>query len=129
MPKRKKTTFSKSLLRLIFGVPAILSLLATISSLVKLEAHMAGRSLMSILVLAFFCALLLISSWSCILAVLFVYLMLLQWPLYGILLTLLGINFLMFLILLLVIRRYKAKLSFPETRLLLNEIRHFYKEI
>lgn len=129
MAKRKKSILSKTILRLIFGIPAILSLLTTLSSLIKYEIRIAGRSLVCVLMLALFCALLLMSSWLCVLGLLFVYLMSLQWSLYGILLALLGINCFMFLIILLIIRRYKAKLSFPETHRLLNEVCHIYKEI
>ena len=129
MTKRKKPTLGKALINLVIGVPTLLSLMGRIGSLIGLEARLAGKSLVSIIVLAFLSALLLTSTWLCVLGMLFVYLTSLHWSTQLILLTLLGFNLILLIIVCRMMTKYKKRLLFPKTRHLLDEVRGIYEEL
>lgn len=129
MAKKKKPTLSRAILSLMVGIPALLSLTGRIKSLIGFEARLAGRSLVGIMILTIVYALLLSSSWLCVLAMLFVYLTSLLWSIQIILLTLLGINLIMLIIVGCIIRNYKKRLIFPETRHLLHDACKIYEDL
>src|SRR5580698_3209762 len=103
MTKRKKPTLGKALINLVIGIPTLLSLIGKIGSLIGFEIRLASKSLISIIILALLSALLLTSSWLCVLAMLFVYLTSLHWSTQCILLALFGLNLILLLIVLCII--------------------------
>ncbi len=129
MTKRKKPTLGRALINLVIGVPTLLSLIGKIVSIIGFEARLAGRSLVSILMLTIISALLLTSIWLCMLAMLFVYLYSLQWPIPFILLTLIGVNLILLVIISIKIMKHKKRLLLPETHQLIDEARNIYNDL
>lgn len=129
MTKRKKPTLGRALINLVIGVPTLLSLTGRIGSLIGFEARLASQSLVGIIMLAIFSALLLTSAWLCLLAMLFVYLSSLHWSPLLVLLALFGLNLILLLIVCRRMTKYKKRLLFPKTRDLLDEVRGIYEEL
>ena|ERR1700722_4057819 len=74
MAKKNKGGFTSSILSLIFLVPRLFSFLSNISTIIRLEARQAGRSIAIILLLVLMCTILLTSTWLGLLALLYLYL-------------------------------------------------------
>ncbi len=112
---KKKPPF-KFLLRLLFAIPAIMSLASKVFTLIKIEARESGRNFVKIVILAIFSLIVLSSTWISALAILFFYL--LEWHLTvpAALGILLAVNLLSLFIIMLSIVRSKKRLFFPETR-------------
>ncbi len=127
--KRRRSTLSRAIISLVFGVPTLWSLTKKVGAVVGYEARLAGQSVVSILMLALLCVILLTTIWLCLLAMLFVYLVSLHWSTLIVLLVLLGVNLIMLMILCMLLSKYKKRLSFPETRYLLEEARSIYEEL
>lgn len=128
MTKKRKPTLGKAFLNLVLGLPVLLSLTKRIGALIGYEARLASKSILSIMMLICMIVILLSTTWLCLLAMLGVYLMSLLWPTQIILLTLLGVNVIMLFIVFVLLRKYKKRLSFPETRYLLEETCRMYKD-
>lgn len=129
MAGKKKPILSKAILSLLIGVPTLFSLVGKIVTLIGLEARLAGRSLISIIILSVMFAILLTSTWLCVLAMLFFYLTSLQWTAQLSLLILVLLNIILLIIITLVISKFKRKLLFPHTRRRLNHARQVYKDL
>jgi hypothetical protein len=78
MAVKKRSTVSKTVVNLLLLLPSLLSLFSNLTSLIKIQAGVAGKRLIVLIVLAVAIAFLLLSSWLCLLALLFIYLTSLQ---------------------------------------------------
>jgi hypothetical protein len=116
MAQKRKSTFSKTLLSLLIGVPSVLSLIGNLCGLIGHEARLASKSLVVIIALGVVSALICTSIWLCLLALLFFYFVSLQWSPQFSLLVIILLNIILLLIMFLCIKKYKTKLLFPETR-------------
>ncbi len=129
MASKKKPTLSRAILSLLIGMPSLIALVAKIISLIGIEARLAGRSLMSIIILSLTFALLITTTWSCLLIMLFLYLVSLTWSAQQALLIILSLNILLLIIIALSIAKFKKKLLFPETRRRIKHARRVYEDL
>jgi hypothetical protein len=118
MANKRKPGFSKAILNLIILVPTIFSLFSKIFALVGLEARLAGRSLVTILILAILFGMVLTTTWLCVLSLLLVYLIT-QMSLVLSLGIIIAINLFLLLVIAFAMSKMKNNLSFPVIR------RHF----
>ena len=79
MAHKKKSSVGRTLLRVVTLVPTLFSVFNNVTALVGWEAKRAGKSAVSIVLFAFFAASLLTTIWVCLLAILFLYLVSIQW--------------------------------------------------
>jgi hypothetical protein len=127
MADKRKRHFSISsfLLNFVTLIPRLFTSIQRIVMLVEYEACMAGRKIFMLCVLLLFCFTILISTWACLLTMLFFYLNLtLQLNLQLSLFIILIINIVALTIIALIISNLKRGILFPETREL---IRHAYR--
>ncbi|MHB1949224.1 MAG: hypothetical protein ACYCQI_14040 [Gammaproteobacteria bacterium] len=121
MAMKKKHSVIRTISTLFFMVPTIFNFVTNLCGLISSEARLAGRSIVMILILAVFLASLLTTTWLCLVAMLFVYLIThLSWM--ASLGVILGLNLLLVLMVGLLIARAKKNLTFPETRSQLSEL-------
>lgn len=114
--KKRKSIFGKTLLRLLLIIPNITGIFLHIGSLISQEARLAGKSLVSILVLAIIFSVLLITSWFCLLGMLLVYFITsLHWGWILSIAVILLLNLWLMLFVAYFISRLKKNLLFPET--------------
>lgn len=129
MASKKKSTISKTILGLLIGLPSLISLVTKIITLIGLEARLAGRSLMSIIILSIIFALLITTTWSCLLIILFLYLIALTWTPLQALIIILSLNLILLIFVASSIAKFKKKLLFPETRRRVKHARRVYEDL
>lgn len=113
---KKKPSFSKAILNLIVLVPTLFGLLRKVIGLVEIEAQLAGRSIIQLVVLSVALGSLLTATWVGVLIMLYMYFQTLLWtPLLSLFILVL-INILILCIILYCISRVKKNLFFPEVR-------------
>src|SRR3990167_6344151 len=111
--RRKKNKFSsfslsETLRSVIMLVPNIINILSNIAELIHLETRLAGKTLMTLLIFSVIYAVLLVSTWFSLLAILLTYLTVyLQWNIMVALFILLAINLLSLMIIGLIILKIK----------------------
>lgn len=127
MAGHKGDFISRTIRTLIVLIPSLVSLFSNITTLVSIEARLAGKSILSIVVLSLFLASLLTTMWICILALAFVYLVSLHISIMISLTILLLSNLILFCIIVLIIARKRNKLLFPMTRQQLRSISRICK--
>lgn len=115
MKNKKRSGFTRSILDILFSIPNILYLASNIISLLLIEARLAGKSIITILILSVIFSTLLISTWLCALALLFMFFTIHLGPILSMTLLLL-INLLLLLVIGLIISKTKNNLTFPITR-------------
>ena len=115
MKNKKKSSTSKTILKLLLVVPNILSFIFGFASLVAYEARAAGKSVIAMLVLSVIFAVVLTSIWLCLLALLFLFLVSVHFSTAASMLILLAVNLIFLLIIAWAITRTKKKLLFPIT--------------
>ncbi len=115
MASKKKFPLSETVINLLLLIPNILGIIRNITTLINLEARLAGKAVVLIIIFSVIYAILLTSTWICLLALLFIYLTSLQLSTMSALLIILGLNVLSLAIIGLVISRAKKNLLFPET--------------
>lgn len=127
MATKKKTSFIKTILNLLVVVPAILNVANKVATLIGYEGRLAGKSLIRILILAFLSAMILASTWACILILLFHYFsMHFSFELsVGFLIL---INVLFLFIIGFIIARSGKNLTFPLTRKLFLPHKHYEED-
>jgi hypothetical protein len=114
MAKNSKGALTGAVMSLVMIVPKLFNFVGNISTLVKLEAQQAGRNLTIIVLLMFISAILLTSTWLCLLALAYLYLMSIMGAIPA--LTIVTIfNLLLLLIIGLIIYTLKRNLFFPAT--------------
>ncbi len=109
---KKTLSISRIVLKLITFVPGILGLAYTVAA----EAKLAGKSLFLFFVISFIVALLLMSSWLCLLALLFTYLISAQFSVMASLALVLLLNLILLTSVGLYTAKIKKDLLFPSTR-------------
>ena len=114
-PTENLTTLIRNLIR------AYLKRLSDITRLAKLEARLAGKSFIRILFLLFILGFLFMSGWLCILLMLFLCFISLQFSFLSSALIITFINLLLMIGILLYVKHLKKALFFPVTRKQLNE--------
>jgi len=124
MTAKKKSFFTATVIKLLFFLPTLFGFVGNFFALVEIEARLAGRNLVTLLVLYLMLGSLLTSLWLCLLGLLFLYLITVQssWAL-G-LMIILVFNLLFLIIIGIIMIRLKNNLLFPETRNLLRHLRN-----
>lgn len=122
MTAKRESYFSRIVITAVKMVPALFSLFNHFLLLVELDARRAGKSLITISVLALILVFLLTSIWICLLGMVLIGLLSLKLSWIVSLLIIMGINILLFIIMGLIIVRLKNKLFFPKTRRLLRNV-------
>ena len=115
MTEKRKSSLGKTLINLALLIPSLFSLLCNITTLIRIEARLAGRSLVIIIGLLMLLGTVLVSTWFCILALLFIYLTSLQLSTAVSLLIILLLNILTIVLITSMAFRHKKNLLFPET--------------
>lgn len=126
---KKKLPLSKTLLGLLIGVPTLFSLVGKIINLIGLEARLAGKSLISIIILSVMLALLFTTTWICIMMMIFFYCISLSWSTIESLFIIMMLNIILIVIVSFGVGRFKKKLLFPETRRRIRHARQAYKDL
>jgi hypothetical protein len=114
MAKKSKGGFTDSVLSLIFLAPKLFSFVSNIGALVKAEAHHAKRNIALILLLILISAVLLTSTWMCMLGLLYLYLTTHLAPIPALAIVM-AFNIFLLIIIALVIYLSKRNLFFPAT--------------
>ncbi|EKD54056.1 MAG: hypothetical protein ACD_60C00126G0002 [uncultured bacterium] len=129
MAKRNKFSLGDTVKNVIMLVPNIIGIVSDLAALVRLETQLAGKTIVTVLILSIMYAFLMISIWFCLLAMLFIYLVTsLQWSLMMSLLLLLGLNTLCLMIIGFIIVRIKRNLLFPATLSECRSLRETFEE-
>lgn len=116
MTQKKRTSFARLFLDLVLVVPNIINLASNMVSLLGVEARLAGKALLIILLLSLMFASLLTISWVCLLGMLFLYLISLHWSwLFSLFVIFMG-NTILLLMIGIIILTIKNNLFFSATR-------------
>lgn len=126
---KKKLTLSKSILGLLIGIPTLFNLVSKTIKLIGLEANLASKSLISIIILSVIMALLCTTTWICIMLLIFFYLISLTWTTMEALLIIILLNVILLIIVSFSIVQFKKKLLFPETRRRIRHARKVYEDL
>lgn len=116
MAGKKRPLLNKALINLVLLVPTLFSLARKIISLLGLEARLAGRSFIIIIMLLMIIGTVFTATWLCLLTMLFFYFTSLHLSVQLSLLFLVVINLLMIVLVGLLILKFKKNLFFPATR-------------
>lgn len=116
MSKRKQDGTVSKILKIIFLIPALMSLFGNLFSMIQSELASMRKKLIALVILAVFSIVLMSSMWFCINALIFTYLTNLNLSVITSLVIMLSLNFLILIIISLIIALLKLDLSFPETR-------------
>lgn len=116
MTHKKKLSVLQVIRHVVMIVPTIFSLAFKVAGLFSLEAKIAGRSLVIILMLGFLLGLLLTAFWLCLLTIFTVYLVSIHWSLLSALGLVAALNAIFILIVFVLILQHKNNLTFPEIR-------------
>lgn len=115
MANKRKPGFSKAILNLIVLVPTLFSLISKIVTLAGLEARLAGKSAVTIMILSVCFGMVLTTTWLCVLSLLFLYLItIMNWS--AALLVIIAINLFLLLVMAMVMLKMKNNLLFPVIR-------------
>jgi hypothetical protein len=116
MATKKRSGWISTLLDLVLLGTNVFGFMENLTALVKFEARLAGKSLISLVILALLMAMLFLSTWVCLLALLCIYLISLHWSWIAALSILLLMNFVFLLIIALMLCKKQRMLFFPLTR-------------
>lgn len=116
MAHKKKRSMGRTLLKVVTLVPTLFSVFTNITALVGWEAKRAGKSVVTIILFAFFAAFLLTTIWLCLLGILFLYLVSLHWTEIQALLFIILVNVILLGVIGFVISKVKNNLTFPLIR-------------
>ena len=116
MAKKTRTGLGRNLLKLVLFVPAILSMTTRILTAARLEITAVRRKIICFFLLGLSCLVLLITVWSGLCGLLFLYLLSLSLaPLQAMVFVLL-LNIFLLIIACLCLALFRVDLSFPKTR-------------
>ena len=122
MSRKKHNGTGSKILKIIFLIPALLSLLGNLFSMIHDELVTMRKRLIILIVLAIFSIVLMSSVWFCMNALIFTYLMNLHLSTATSLVLLLSLNLLILIITCLTIALLKIDPSFPQTRKAVKEV-------
>lgn len=120
--KTGKSKVTKSLVNLLLIVPSIINIIGSISLLFKTDARGSIRSMVIILLMSLFIVSLMVTTWMCLLAIIFIYFTSLQMSLMLSLSIILILNLLLMIIFILLVSKIKENIGFPQTTELLNSL-------
>lgn len=107
MANTKKPSVFRNIVELILLIPTLFGLLERLSAFAQGKARVAGKHLVTVAILSSIALVLLMSTWLCVLGLLFFYLTSLQLNLVMSLFILLGLNIFLLLVVLWIISRNK----------------------
>lgn len=116
MKAKKKSHFTDTMFNILLALPRIFNLVTRITSLVEYEAHLAKRSVVSLIVLLITSIVILTCTWLCVLGALLMYFLSLKATLLTSLLLLIVINLFVLIIISMLAMRAKNRMTFPVTR-------------
>jgi len=113
---KQKSNLGKSIIKIIMAIPSIFNFIHHLTSLVGMEARLAGRSLIILVMLSIVGGILLAAIWICVLAMFYIYLIAWHWSPLQILALITVLNIVLLFIIGWVMSKFKRNLTFPETR-------------
>lgn len=116
MSKQKRNGTASKILKIIFLIPALMSLFGNLLSMIQSELISMRKKLVVVAILAIFSIVLMSSVWFCINALIFTYLTNLNISIITSLVIMLSLNLLILIITGLTIALLKIDPTFPETR-------------
>ena len=125
MASEKRSSLGRTMRNLISLVPNLIAIVSNITTLINLEARLAGRALLFLITLAVVSAILIMSLWMCLLAMLVVYLLSVQWSLLASLAVVLVLNIIFFVVVTIMMAKAKKHLLFPATVQECREIQEY----
>lgn len=128
MANKKRQSLGDMIAKTILLVPNLVNIVSNITTLINIESRLTGRTLLSLIVFAVILGTLLVSTWMCVLALLFVWLTSLLWSPIYILLMIGMLNIIMSIIISVVIVKLKSNLLFPATRRTCRNLRKQYQD-
>lgn len=124
MATKKKTSISRFLLSLLMGVPTLFHLAEKVVALIILEARLASRNIIHLLILAVMFAIVCTSTWLCVLMMVFFYLSEHAWSIESSLSIIFLLNIILLALLLFGMNHCKKKFIFSKTRKRLRHAHH-----
>jgi hypothetical protein len=109
--KKKQTRLSRSLWGLVSLVPNVYHLACDLLHKIKMEAYLTVKHILILCFLTMFLACLITATWISLLGILFFTLLQWQWTWYIAALVVMGCNLLLFIILFILLRQTKDKLT------------------
>lgn len=129
MAGKKKHSLSRTLMALLIGVPAFFSVMGKIFAQVGFESRLAVKSLVAIILLGVIATILLMSTWLCVLALAYVYLISQALSAPSVLAILLALNLVLLMAVFLRVLSYRKKMQFLETRETIHQVTNLYREL
>ena len=117
----KKLSLSRVISKLIRVVPNVLNLACNMTSLLELEARLASRTVVYLLMLICMSVVLLTSTWMCMLAMIFIYLTMIHVNIFLILFILILLNIVLLLIIGMIVSKIQKNIFFPNVRRLVRK--------
>lgn len=127
--KQSKRPYLSRILNLIMVIPTLFNMISNVGTLIEDDAKLAGKSLVSLIILYIFISVIFTSTWLCLLAMLFVYLIMLKLSWLAALSIIFILNLLLMTIIALIMLKVKDNLSFQSTRELIRSIPRIGKSI
>jgi hypothetical protein len=121
---RSSGSIGKTILNLIILIPTFYKLVGKVLCLVSYEAQLAGKTIIKLLLLAIASAVILASTWLCLLALIAVYLISLGISNILTITIIILLNILILILLMFIAHKSEKNLSFRTTR---HQIRHALK--
>lgn len=122
MSRKKQNGAGCKILKTLLLIPAVLSLLGNLFSMIHAELATMRKKLILLIMLAIFSIVLMSSVWFCLNALIFTYLTNLHLSMTTSLVLMLSLNLLIFIIICLCIALVKIDPSFPQTRKAISEV-------
>jgi len=119
---KKKSPLSKIFISLLVAIPSFMNVVRHSFSLISREIHIAGRSLICLIILVVLLAVVCISIWTCILLMIFFYFLMLHWSIESSVFMLLLLNVIFLVFILFSMKKYQKNLTFPRTRKRLRDL-------
>ncbi len=122
MSEKKNNVFIRFIIDAVMIVSSLFKFIPKFLFILEIEAAAAGKNFVSLIILYLIAGILLISIWICLLSMCFIYFISLHFSWLLSLFIIVIINALLLIITGLMILRTKNKLSFPQTRHLLEKL-------
>jgi uncharacterized membrane protein YqjE len=122
---RSSGSIAKTILNLVMLLPTFYGLAGKVLALVGYETRLAGRSIVKILLLAFFAAIVLASTWLCLLAMLAIYLVSLGLSYLVTMAIIFSVNLLILIVIMNMIKRSERNCHFRATR---RQLHHAFQK-
>ncbi|HSW68921.1 MAG TPA: hypothetical protein VLI69_02015 [Gammaproteobacteria bacterium] len=114
MPDRKKRSAAKSITNLFLMAPKLFGLIRGVWRKIKLETYFTIKNIIILLMLAFMLGCLLTATWISVLAILFFWLLKLQWTWYAAAALVMALNIVFLIVLGIFVLRIRDRIAFSE---------------